>query len=171
MSRGSLSMWVGSLGALAGAWAGLVLALGSLMPATDGSNGDGVGRGSGPVLHTARSYPLLLTRMAPCTNETVRLDLTLDLDTKWRVDGEWVDFVVQAKLAESPSGETPGLIAPASAHFGFSSPQYGKTGRLHEMHTSLLGQPVAVELVVGIEQGMERGQLIVQPGQVRVECI
>ena len=124
------------------------------------------------MLHTARSYPLQITRKVPCTNETVTLDLTLDLDTKWRVDGEWVDFVVQAKLTGSPSGHTTVQVVPSSAHFGFSSPQYGKTGHLHEMHTLLLGQPAAVELVVGIEQTMDgSGLLIVQPGQVRVECV
>lgn len=171
MSRGSLSVWVGSLGTLAGAWTGVVLLLGSLMPSAASGEGDGTGRGAGPMLHTARSYPLALTRKIPCTNETVRLDLTLDLDTKWRVDGEWVDFVVQAKLAESPTGEARGVVVPSSAHFGFSSPQYGTAGHLHEMRSQLLGQPLAVELVVGIEQAMERGQLIVQPGQVRVECV
>jgi hypothetical protein len=170
MRRGSLSAWTVSLGLLAGVWAGVVVVLGSLLPVSAGSEGGDAGD-AGPVLHTARSYPLQITRKVPCTNETVTLDLTLDLDTKWRVDGEWVDFVVQAKLTGSPSGHTSGQIVPSSAHFGFSSPQYGKTGHLHEMHTLLLGQPAAVELVVGIEQGMERGQLIVQPGQVRVECV
>jgi hypothetical protein len=171
MSRGSLSAWTVSLGLLAGVWAGVVVVLGSLLPAAAGSEGGDAGTG-GPVLHTARSYPLPITRKVPCTNETVTLDLTLDLDTKWRVDGEWVDFVVQAKLAGSPSGPTTVQVVPSSAHFGFSSPQYGKTGHLHEMHTLLLGQPVAVELVVGIEQAMDgSGLLIVQPGQVRVVCV
>jgi hypothetical protein len=168
MSWGSLSAWTVSLGLLAAAWAGVVLLLGSLMPAAPGS----VTGGAEPVLHAARSYPLSLVRTVPCTNETVRLDLTLDLDTKWRVDGEWVDFVVRAKLDGAPSGRTPGLVAPSSAHFGFSSPQYGTSGHLHELRTLLLGQPATVELVVGIEQAMDAsGQLFVQPGQVRVECI
>ena len=70
-----------------------------------------------------------------------------------------------------PSPRTHSEIELATAHFGFSSPQYGMTGHLHEMRVPLEGQPAGAALVVGIEQAMdERGQLIVQPGHVRLTC-
>jgi hypothetical protein len=170
MSGCSLKAWVLSLGLLTGAWAVLMMALGSLLPATAASEG-GVFGATQMQRRSYRTYPLWIARKLPCTNEFVNLDLTLALDTAWRTDGEWVDFVIQATLIASPSGHSPVDIAPAFAHVGFSSPQYGKAGHVHEMHTPLLGQPVAAELVVGIEQAMdEAGQLIVQPGQVRVDC-
>ena len=166
----SLKAWALSLGLLTGAWAVMVMALGSLLPATAASEG-GVFGATQMQQRSYRTYPLWIARKLPCTNENVNLDLTLALDTAWRTDGEWVDFVIEANLVASPSGHAPGQIVPAYAHFGFSSPQYGKAGHVHELHTPLVGQPVAAELVVGIEQAMDAtGQLIVQPGQVRVDC-
>ena len=172
MGGHGLKAWGGSLGLLAGAWAAVVVVLGSLLPAVDVEGGR-LTRMAQPQHHMNRVYPIQIVRQVPCTNEPVTLDLSLDLDTKWRfdADGEWVDFVVRAELTTSPSVQAPDEIVPVSAHFGFSSPQYGQAGHVHELHAPLVGQPAGAELVVGIEQGMDsRGQLIVQPGQVRVVC-
>jgi hypothetical protein len=172
MGGHSLKAWATSLGLLAGAWAAVVVVLGSLLPAADLDAGR-LTRMMQPQHHTNRVYPIRIVRQVPCTNEPVALDLELVLDTKWRfdADGEWVDFVVRAELTTSPSVQAPDEIVPATALFGFSSPQYGQAGHVHEMHAPLVGQPAGAELVVGIEQGVDgRGQLIVQPGQVRVVC-
>lgn len=169
MGGHSLKAWATGLGLLVGTWAAVVVALGSLLPASDGE----VERLNGAQAQhrITRTYPLWVARKLPCTNEDVTLDLSLALETKWRTDGEWVDFVIQATLTASPSPQAPGEIEPAYAHFGFSLPQYGQAGHVHELHARLVGPPAGAELVVGIEQTMDgSGQLIVQPGQVRVVC-
>jgi hypothetical protein len=166
----SLKAWTVSLGLLAGTWSVVVLTLASVIPAPDAQENRFTG--VAPVQQRASStYPLRVAKKLPCTNEDVTLDLLLALDTKWHTDGEWVDFVVQARLTSSPSENAPGEIEPAAAYFGFSSPNYGRAGHVHELHARLLGQPAGAELVVGIEQATDgEGQLIVQPGQMRLVC-
>ena len=150
----SLKAWASSLGLLAGAWAAVVVLLGSLLPAVDAEGGR-LTRGVQPQHRSTLAYPLWIARKVPCTNEPVTLDLSLVLDTKWRfdADGEWVDFVIHATLTSSPSVQAPDEIVPATAHFGFSSPQYGQAGHVHEMHAALVGQPAGTELRGGHRAG------------------
>jgi hypothetical protein len=163
--------WVACLGLLTGAWAVVAVAAGSQLPSAGASSGASVVSMDGPMTVRRDTYPLWVERKPPCTGEVISLDLLLTLEVKSKLDGEWASFAVQAWLASNDAGGAVDQIAPAQAHFGFSSPRSGQAGHVYRLQTPVLGLTAPVELTVPLEQGVDRhSQLIVQPGQIELTC-
>lgn len=163
--------WAVSLGLLTGSWVIVALVAGAQAPTAEEAGRAGVVSMDGPMTVRRHTYPLWIERKTPCVGDVVSLDLLLTLEVKSKLDGEWATFAVQAWLISNESRSAPDRIAPVQAHFGFSSPQYGQAGHVHQIRTPVLGLAGPVDVVVPLEQGVnDQSQLIVKPGQVQFMC-
>ena len=163
-----LNEWALGISLLTGAWVSVAVTMAGMMPPQP--SGDERILVDGAEMWRS-TYTLRVFGTNRCTDAVIVVDVVVTLDVTAHIAGEDAQVLVLASMAGIPSPSAPDDIVAATSQFGFFAPLYGKKTHVHDLRTQVVGQSVPAELVVGVEQGVDRaGRLIVVPGATWVAC-